>query len=48
VTKEQAEAKIKAAAWAAASEIGWREALRMLERVAAEIEAQQWSGPGNR
>ena len=43
MTREQAEAKIKAAAWAAASEIGWREAVAMLERVVREIEAQQWS-----
>lgn len=48
MTKEQAEAKIKAAAWVAASEIGWREAVAMLERAAREIEGQQWSGPGNR
>ena len=48
MTKEQAEAKIKAAAWSAASEIGWREAIAMLEKAAREIEAQQWAGPNNR
>lgn len=48
MTKEQAEAKIKAAAWAAAAEIGWREAVQMLEQAAAEIQSQQWAGPNNR
>lgn len=42
MTKEQAEARIKAAAWLAASEIGWREAIAMLQAAAKEIEDQQW------
>jgi hypothetical protein len=42
MTKSEAEAKIKAAAWAVAAEIGWREAIRMLQQAAAEIESTQW------
>ena len=48
MSKEQAEAAIKAAGWTAASTIGWREAIQMLKQVAAEIERAQWSGPGSR
>lgn len=48
MTKDQAIAQIKAAGWNAAAQIGWREAVRMLQQVAAEIEAQQWAGPNNR
>lgn len=48
MTKEQAIAQIKAAGWNAAAQIGWREAVKMLQEVAAEIEAQQWVGPNNR
>lgn len=44
MSKSDVEAKIKAAAWAAAAEIGWREAVRMLEAAAREIEDAQWKG----
>lgn len=42
MTKTEAEIKIKAAAWSVAAEIGWREAISLLEQVAREIEATQW------
>ncbi len=43
MTKEEAEAKIKAAAWAvAASNQGWREAVRLLRMLADEITTAQW------
>jgi hypothetical protein len=48
MSKEDAMAKIKAVAWNAAAELGWREAIRLLNEVAAETEGQQWSGAGNR
>jgi hypothetical protein len=46
--REQAEARIKAAAWTAAAEIGWREAIEMLQKAAREIEDAQWRGSGSR
>jgi hypothetical protein len=46
--EEEALAKIKAAGWGAAAEIGWHEAIAMLKQVAREIEDAQWQGPGNR
>ena len=48
MTKEEGEMKIKAAAYAVAAEIGWREAMEMLARVRDEIEGMQWRGPGGR
>lgn len=48
MSKEQAEMQIKAAAYAVAASIGWREAIKMLNAAAAEIENMQWRGPGNR
>lgn len=42
MTEDQAIAKIRAAGWLVASELGWREAVRLLEQIAREIEATQW------
>lgn len=48
MSKDQAEAQIKAAAWAAVAALGANEALRLLKQVETEISNLQWSGPGNR
>ena len=41
--KAEAEMKIKAAAYAVASELSWQEAVKLLKRVASEIEDAQWN-----
>lgn len=48
MTQQEAEMKIKAAAYAVAAELGAREAVEMLQQVAREIDNAQWSGPGSR
>ena len=48
MSKDEALAKIRAAAWQAAAEIDWREAVKMLQQVVAEIQQAQWSGSNNR
>lgn len=48
MTKEEAEMKIKAAGYLAAAELGWQEAVKLLQRVAREIEDAQWRGGGGR
>lgn len=48
MSKEQAEAQIKAAAWSAAAALGWREAIAMLNQAVSDIQAAQWAGPANR
>ena len=48
MSREQAEAQIKAAAWAAAAALGVHEATKLLQQVAREIEGSLWQGPGNR
>lgn len=48
MSQEQLSAKIKAAAWSAAAELGVNRAIQMLEEVKRELSDSQWSGPGNR
>ena len=48
MSKERLLAAIKAAAWAAAAELGNAEAEKMLQQVAREIGASAWSSPGDR
>lgn len=40
--------KNQAAAWAIAGEFGFSEAIDALDEVKAEINSNQWSGPGSR
>lgn len=42
--RETIEAQIKAAAWAAAAELGISEAVKLLRQAAADLENAQWSG----
>lgn len=46
--REQIKAKIMAAAYVAAAELGMNEAIRLLEQAAATLRNDQWSGPGGR
>jgi hypothetical protein len=48
MSPEQAALEIKAAAYAAASAVGIREAVRLLKAAADELDRTQWSGPNNR
>lgn len=48
MTTEQIKAKIMAAAYLAAAELGTNEAIRLLEAATAQLRNEQWSGPGNR
>ncbi len=48
MSKEQIKAKIMAAAYLAAAELGTNEAVRLLEQAANQLRNDQWSGPGNR
>lgn len=43
MTKEQAEIRIKAAAYAVAVELGWQEAARLLQSAAAELQETAWN-----
>lgn len=42
MTKEQAQIKIKAAAYAVAAELGWQEAARLLQAAASELQNAAW------
>lgn len=46
--RDQILAKIRAAAWQAAAELGANEASRLLAEVKSEIDQSQWSKPGDR
>jgi hypothetical protein len=48
MNREQAEMKIKAAAYAAAAELGPNEAVKLLKEIANEIDSAQWRGGGGR
>ena len=43
MTKEQAEIKVKAAAYAVAAELGWQEATKILKAAADELERAAWN-----
>jgi len=47
-SREQLEAQIKAAAWAAVAALGVAEASRMLSGIQEEIARSQWNRPGDR
>jgi hypothetical protein len=42
MSKEQAEIKIKAAAYAVAAELGWQQAAILLKKVADELQTAAW------
>ena len=46
--KEQAIARLKAAAWAIAAELGIQEATAILDRVKTELRDEQWRKPSSR
>ena len=46
MNREEAEAQIKAAAWAAVAALGVREASEILKSVEAEIAQSRWRGAG--
>jgi hypothetical protein len=48
VSREQIKAKIMAAAYLAAAELGAAEAIRLLDEAVTQIRNDQWSGPGSR
>ena len=48
MSRDQAVAQIKAAAWTAAAAVGHQEAAQILERIASEIRDALWERPGNR
>jgi hypothetical protein len=47
MSSSQAETKIKAAAWSAAADLGMSEAIKLLQKIARELENSLWEGPGN-
>jgi hypothetical protein len=48
VDREQLRAKIMAAAYAAAAELGTNGAVRLLEEAIRDLTDAQWAGPANR
>ena len=48
MSAEEIKAKIMAAAYAAAAELGHNRAIELLEQAAATLRNDQWSSPNNR
>lgn len=48
MNESQAKASLKAAAFTLVALLGWAKAVAFLREVAAQIENDEWSGPGSR